>query len=84
MQRFILAMTLVALSSATFAQTNPGPAASGPAQPPMSGMSGSHRAAPPGAMAGQTAPENCGTPDEPKACPPLPRHPLPYYPPNKQ
>ena len=24
--------------------------------------------------------ENCGTPDEPKACPPLPRHPLPYYP----
>jgi hypothetical protein len=26
--------------------------------------------------------ENCGTPDEPKACPPLPRHPLPYYPGN--
>ena len=24
--------------------------------------------------------ENCGTPDEPKACPPLPRHPLPSYP----
>lgn len=24
--------------------------------------------------------ENCGTPDEPQACPPLPRHPLPYYP----
>ncbi len=24
--------------------------------------------------------ENCGTPYEPKACPPLPRHPLPYYP----
>jgi hypothetical protein len=24
--------------------------------------------------------ENCGTPNEPKACPPLPRHPLPYYP----
>jgi len=24
--------------------------------------------------------ENCGTPDEPKGCPPLPRHPLPYYP----
>jgi hypothetical protein len=30
------------------------------------------------------SPENCGTPDEPKPCPPLPRHPLPYYPPNKQ
>jgi len=27
--------------------------------------------------------ENCGTPDEWKACPPLPRHALPYYPPNK-
>jgi len=27
--------------------------------------------------------ENCGTPDEFKACPPLPRHALPYYPPNK-
>ena len=24
--------------------------------------------------------EDCGTPDEPKGCPPLPRHPLPYYP----
>ena len=24
--------------------------------------------------------ENCGTPYEPKSCPPLPRHPLPYYP----
>ena len=28
--------------------------------------------------------ENCGTPYEPKGCPPLPRHPLPYYPANKQ
>ena len=28
--------------------------------------------------------ENCGTPDEPKPCPPLPRHPLPYYPANRQ
>ena len=24
--------------------------------------------------------ENCGTPDDPKACPPMPRRPLPYYP----
>jgi hypothetical protein len=28
--------------------------------------------------------ENCGTPDEPKSCPPLPRHPLQNYPANKQ
>lgn len=24
--------------------------------------------------------ENCGTPYDPRACPPMPRHPLPYYP----
>jgi len=24
--------------------------------------------------------ENCGTPDQPRACPPLPRRPLQYYP----
>ena len=24
--------------------------------------------------------ENCGTPDNFRPCPPLPRHPLPYYP----
>jgi hypothetical protein len=27
--------------------------------------------------------ENCGTPDVWKPCPPLPRHPLPYYPANR-
>ena len=27
--------------------------------------------------------ENCGTPDEPKPCPPLPRHPLKTYPANR-
>jgi hypothetical protein len=39
---------------------------------------------PAGHMAGQPGAENCGTPDEPKSCPPLPRHPLPNYPANKQ
>jgi hypothetical protein len=29
------------------------------------------------------AAENCGTPDEPKPCPPMPRVPLPYYPGNR-
>lgn len=28
-------------------------------------------------------PNNCGTPDEPKACPPMPRVNLPYYPANR-
>ena len=27
--------------------------------------------------------ENCGTPDQWKPCPPLPRVPLPYYPANR-
>jgi tellurite resistance protein TerA len=38
---------------------------------------------PPGAVAQAYSGENCGTPDEPKPCPPLPRVPLPYYPANK-
>jgi hypothetical protein len=29
-------------------------------------------------------PDNCGTPDAPKACPPMPRVPLPYYPADRQ
>jgi len=28
-------------------------------------------------------PENCGTPDEPRPCPPMPRHPLKYFPANR-
>jgi len=30
------------------------------------------------------SPENCGTPDEPKPCPPMPRVPLQYYPANRE
>ena len=28
--------------------------------------------------------ENCGTPNEPRQCPPMPRVPLQYYPANKE
>ncbi len=31
----------------------------------------------------QPNPENCGTPDAPHSCPPLPKNPLKYYPANK-
>ena len=31
----------------------------------------------------QPDPNNCGTPDEPKACPPMPRRALQSYPANK-
>lgn len=50
--------------------------------PPIRGasQSGSSRS---GMSTGQNSEENCGTPDEFKACPPMPRHPLPYYPSNR-
>lgn len=32
----------------------------------------------------QPDPNNCGTPDDPKSCPPLPRHALNYYPANRK
>jgi hypothetical protein len=53
--------------------------------PPMSGGGAPPYAGSPAPYAsGQaSASENCGTPDEPKSCPPLPRHPLPYYPGNR-
>jgi hypothetical protein len=50
----------------------------------MSNMPNRTTMPPAGHMAGQPGAENCGTPDEPKSCPPLPRHPLPSYPANKQ
>lgn len=28
----------------------------------------------------QSTQENCGTPDQFRPCPPMPRHPLPYFP----
>ena len=51
-----------------------------PGQPPPP-----HYEPGPGPLAGGPAysGENCGTPDQPRSCPPLPRHPLPYFPPNK-
>ena len=45
--------------------------------PPYAGVSSPY----PGGQA--YSPENCGTPDEPKSCPPMPRVPLPYYPANR-
>jgi hypothetical protein len=75
--------------SATHAQAYP-PGYSPPGRPPppgygsapMSGGGPTPYAGSPAPYAGgqASASENCGTPDEPKACPPMPRHPLPYYP----
>ena len=52
----------------------PGP----PPPPPYAGGSGPYGGNP------AYSTENCGTPDEPKPCPPMPRVPLQYYPANRQ
>jgi hypothetical protein len=77
MRGIILATTLIAASSIAMAQNSGnmgGRAATG-----SQGTTSSS-----GQMASQGSGENCGTPDEPKACPPLPKRPLKYYPANKQ
>jgi hypothetical protein len=91
MRRFILATAAAfALAPTVFvplaiAQTYPSgsvPMAgsgSAAAMPATGGTVGS--TVPPSLAAG--GPSNCGTPDEPKACPPMPRHSLNYYPANK-
>jgi hypothetical protein len=48
-----------------------------PPPPPYAGRPGGYPAGP------AYSTENCGTPDEPKPCPPMPRVPLPYYPANR-
>jgi hypothetical protein len=92
MRRMILAMAFVALTPLAFAQSNTG--TMGGMAPPgtagsmgnMGGMNNMGRAGMPSAapMMGQAAPGNCGTPDEPKPCPPMPRRALQDYPPNRQ
>ena len=51
------------------------------APPPQASYTPSRQAYP---SSSTSTGENCGTPEEPKPCPPLPRHPLPYYPANRQ
>jgi hypothetical protein len=85
MRPIILATALAALAPVAVAQTYP-PASTAPPGP-TGGTSyyPSRPAAPPQrAMSGQPDPDNCGTPDEPKACPPMPRRSLQTYPANRQ
>ena len=64
----------------------PGPPPGSYSSPPMYRGGPAPYAGGPGPYArGQaTSPENCGTPDQPKPCPPMPRVPLQYYPANRQ
>ncbi len=81
MHRLILLLSSIFLLScySAYAQGYGQPPARTAAPPPPPAYQG-------GQASGQAAPnpENCGTPDEPKPCPPMPRHPLPYYPANRQ
>ena len=76
MRSMMLAAMLVVLAPAAFAQSS---SRTDDFVPSSERYHGSQSYA-----AAQPNPENCGTPDEPKACPPLPRHPLPYYPANRK
>ena len=73
---------------AAFAQGYPSPPGAYPPGPPPGSYGGpppGYRGGPPpGARGPAYSGENCGTPDDPKPCPPLPRVPLQYYPANKQ
>jgi hypothetical protein len=84
MRLTILAITLLALAPATFAQTYPPGSTAGSGS--VGGTAYPSRPAPPpqSAISGQPDPENCGTPDQPRACPPLPRKALQTYPANRQ
>lgn len=92
MRAIILATALITLAPATFAQSPyPPPYQSNPPyQSPYPSQGPRYAPGPTGDTPNATRssarpdPENCGTPDEPKACPPMPRRPLNYYPPNRQ
>ena len=77
MRRFILTVAFCTLAPVAFAETQQGTAMQDGAPTTNRPV---HR---PAAMAQQTG-ENCGTPDEFKPCPPLPRHPMQYYPANRK
>jgi hypothetical protein len=68
MRRFMLVATLAGLAPISFASAQ----SQGPAP------------ANPAPLMAAPSPDNCGTPDEPKACPAMPRHALKHYPAKKQ
>jgi hypothetical protein len=90
MRTVILVTSFLALAPFAYAQSNTGTMGgmSGPGTTgTMGGMNhmgraGATTAAP--MTTGQPDPGNCGTPDEPKRCPPMPRRALQTYPANRQ
>ena len=89
MRRIILATVFVASATIAQAQVSPAPQSGmSPMTQPNSATNGSGsgqmpKATPSPGMSPRTVSENCGTPDEPKPCPPMPRRNLATYPANK-
>jgi hypothetical protein len=81
MRRLILLLSPISLL-ACYAQGYAQPSAPPGARPPPPAYQGG-RATPSGWDTRPLDPENCGTPDAPRPCPPMPRHPLPYFPTNR-
>jgi hypothetical protein len=76
MRRLILLLSLaVAANGSLYSPAQAQGAGNPPPPPPPS-------AARPAANQANS-PENCGTPDRFLPCPPMPRHPLPYFPENR-
>ena len=84
MRFILLASALVALAPAARAQMAP-PATTVivPAPPATSLTVRTEITTSDGPVGGPATPGNCGTPSDPKACPPLPTTPLQTYPANK-
>jgi hypothetical protein len=85
MRRLILLLSSISLLAcySTYTQGYAQPSAPPGARPPPSTYQGGGATAS-GWVTRPLDPENCGTPDQPRSCPPMPRHPLSYFPENRR
>ena len=84
MRRLVLLLSPISLLAccSAYAQGSAQPPAPPSAQPPPPAYQGGTATAS-GWVTRPLDPENCGTPDEHRPCPPMPRHPLKHFPANR-
>ena len=82
MRRMMLLLSPISLLACYSAYAQGSASAPHGAQPPLPAYQGG-RTTDSGWTTRPLDPPNCGTPDEPRPCPPMPRHPLPYFPENR-
>jgi hypothetical protein len=80
MRRLILLLSPISLLACYSAYAQPSVPPGAP--PPPAAYQGG-RTAVGGWVTRPPDPENCGTPDDPRPCPPMPQHPLKYFPANR-